>query len=130
MELAWREKGCEVERPKGRSISAIARLNREFLNGAPASDEKIPSKSPGANEATVACGHQEAKIDSRIDRRTAIRTLMDYPQYFRLRPGDRLAAVRRLQEGLLLSTLLFFAGRGELGGEGNAGGIKERAIYD
>ena len=78
----------------------------------------------------MARGHQEAKIDSRIDRRTAIRTLMDYPQYFHLRPGDRLAAVRRLQEGLLLSTLLFFAGKGELAGEGNAGGIKERAIYD
>jgi len=48
-------KECEVECPKGISISNIARLNREFIKAALASSELIPEfpTAPSAAPALV-----------------------------------------------------------------------------
>lgn len=43
-----------------------------------------------------------------MKRQAAIRTLMDHPQYFRLRSGDRLNIVRMVQDGMSLSTIRYF----------------------
>lgn len=45
-------------------------------------------------------------IKKTIEKRAAIRGLMDHPQYLQLPSGDRLNIVRKVQNGLPLSLML------------------------
>ena len=46
-------------------------------------------------------------MNNYMDRRTAIRSLMDHPQYLQLQSDERLNIVRKVQDGLPLSMILW-----------------------
>jgi hypothetical protein len=47
-----------------------------------------------------------APVEKTMDRRSAVQGLMDHPQYLELRSDDRLTIIRKVQNGMPLSTML------------------------
>jgi hypothetical protein len=48
----------------------------------------------------------ERRLKTNMDRLTAIRVLMDHPQYLQLRSEERLTILSKIQDGLPLSLML------------------------
>jgi hypothetical protein len=48
----------------------------------------------------------ERRLKTNMDRLTAIRALMDHPQYLQLQSEERLTIIRKIQDGLPLSLML------------------------